>query len=925
MSFGGAVKLTGESEYKKALNEINRSLREVTAEMKATSAQFSATDKSLDATKQKTEALTKVQGEQEKKLQTLKTQYAAMSKEYSDQTAKHEKLVSTYDKEKAELDRLAKTVGTTSKEYQDQKSKVESLSQEVTKSTKAQDANAKSMSDMRVQIANAQGDINKTTRAIDDLGEETEETGKQAEKASNGGFTVMKGVLADLAASAIKAALNGLKQLGGAFIDIGKQAYNNYAQYEQLVGGVETLFGESADELIKYADVAYKTAGMSANEYMEQATSFSATLLQGLGGDTAKAVEYANMAIIDMSDNANKMGTNMTMIQNAYNGFAKQNYTMLDNLKLGYGGTQAEMARLINDSGVLGDSIEVTAETVKDVPFDKVIEAIHVIQTNIGITGTTTAEALGTIEGSTKTMSAAWQNLLTGMADDTADFDGLIKNFVDSVLAVASNMLPRIKTIISGMGKVISELLRTLVPELVKMIPLLLEETLPTLIEAVNNLIKAVLDVVPQIIPLIVEMIPQIVAAILEMTPLLIDAGIKLLMGLIQGITDTIPVLIEMLPTIIDSIVSLITDNLPLIVDTGIALLLALVDGIVKAVPTLIAKIPEIITSILKTITEELPKILDAGMEILNALIEGITEAIPALVKMLPDIITTTISTLVGMLPQIIETGLQMLMALIDGIIEALPELIEMLPTIIETTVDVLLDNLPLIIDAGFKILIGLINGILKALPDLIVAIPKIIVTIVTTLTNNLPKIFKMGKDILSELGKGIVNTIGTLVSKIGTEVIPKVIKKFGELPENIVDVGKNLVKGLWNGIKDMTGWVIDKIKGFGGDILGGIKNFFGIKSPSKLFEDQVGKYLAEGIGVGFEDEMKDVTKQMQDSIPTSFDVDSTINTSGGAVTNTFDGMVLAFKEALAQMKVELNDEEMGKFVDTTVTRLVYS
>ena len=223
---------------------------------------------------------------------------------------------------------------------------------------------------------------------------------------------------------------------------LAKEAIDVYAEYEQLVGGVETLFGDSAGTVMGYAENAYKTAGMSANEYMNTVTSFSASLLQGLGGDTEEAAKVANRAITDMSDNANKMGTSMTLIQNAYQGFAKQNYTMLDNLKLGYGGTQAEMARLINDSGVLGDSFTATANNINEVSFDKIIEAIGVIQDRMGITGTTALEASTTIQGSIASMKAAWQNFLGGMADPTQDFDTLVANLVDSVVTVGGEPDP---------------------------------------------------------------------------------------------------------------------------------------------------------------------------------------------------------------------------------------------------------------------------------------------------------------------------------------------------------------------------------------------------------------------------------------------------------------------------------------------------
>jgi hypothetical protein len=275
-----------------------------------------------------------------------------------------------------------------------------------------------------------------------------------------------------------------------------KQAIGEYSNYEQLVGGVETLFKDSSDKVVKYANDAYKTAGLSANEYMDTVTSFSASLLQGLGGDTDKAAEIANQAIVDMSDNANKMGTDMASIQNAYQGFAKQNYTMLDNLKLGYGGTASEMARLINDSGVLGDTVEVTADTVNDVSFDKIIEAIHVIQDNMDITGTTAKEASTTIQGSIGMMKSAWTNFLTGMADPDQDFDALLGNLVDSVVTVADNLIPRITATLPRIVQGISKLIQSLAPH----IPPLLEQLIPALIKGAIQIVAVLIKDLPNIL-----------------------------------------------------------------------------------------------------------------------------------------------------------------------------------------------------------------------------------------------------------------------------------------------------------------------------------------------------------------------------------------------------------------------------------------
>lgn len=289
---------------------------------------------------------------------------------------------------------LFKLVGKISVEYSDAVNNIEKVS----KSAKG--------------TADGLKDVDKKA---DEAGRSIQDSGESAKKA-DGNFTIWKATLANLASKAITKVISGCTQLAEKMTDVTKSAIGHYAEYEQLVGGVETLFKDSSDKLIGYAKKAYKTAGMSSNRYMDTATSFAASLIQGLGGDTAKAVELTNLAITDMSDNANKMGTDIGSIQDAYQGFAKQNYTMLDNLKLGYGGTQSEMIRLINDSGVLGEKIE----SLDNVTFDQMIEAIHKIQDNLGITGTTALEAGTTISGSWSSVQALFENILTKVGSKLA-------------------------------------------------------------------------------------------------------------------------------------------------------------------------------------------------------------------------------------------------------------------------------------------------------------------------------------------------------------------------------------------------------------------------------------------------------------------------------------------------------------------------
>lgn len=337
-----------------------------------------------------------------------------------------------------------------------------------------------------------------------------------------------------------------------------KASIENYGEYEQLVGGVETLFKNNSDAVMAYAENAYRTAGLSANEYMSTVTSFSASLLQGLDGDTARAAEVADRAITDMADNANKMGTSIDMIQNAYQGFAKQNYTMLDNLKLGYGGTQAEMARLINDSGVLGDAIEVTAETVNQVSFDKIIEAISVVQDQMGITGTTAAEASSTIQGSVSTMRSAWTNLVTGIGDENANLTQLVNNFVDSVATVGENIIPRINEILNGIGTLISQM----APVIVAAIPTIIQDVLPNLIDAATTLVIAIVDELPTIIKALVDAAPTIIQKLAE------------------GLIRAAPVLLTAIPEIIFTLVEGFIDALPEIINVGKDIVRGIWDGI---------------------------------------------------------------------------------------------------------------------------------------------------------------------------------------------------------------------------------------------------------------------------------------------------------------------------------------------------------
>ncbi len=323
------------ADYQKSLDQIKMELSETGSELNAISSGFANSDKSEQDLANTTEQYNSVLEKQKSLYALLSVEYDKCSDAVETNKKKLTELKAERDYEKSKLEDIKKTLGPTSSEYKKQEKVVSDLNSKIDAENTELGKNEKELSRVKTTLNNAQSTINKTTKEMDSLGKETEETGKEAKKAADGGFTVMKGALANLVSQGITAALDGLKKLAGAVVNLGKNAVENFANYEQLIGGVETLFGESAGIVENYANNAYKSAGLSANQYMETITGFSASLMQSLGGDTAKVAEVGDMAVKDMSDNANKMGTSMESIQNAYQGFAKQNYTMLDNLKLG--------------------------------------------------------------------------------------------------------------------------------------------------------------------------------------------------------------------------------------------------------------------------------------------------------------------------------------------------------------------------------------------------------------------------------------------------------------------------------------------------------------------------------------------------------------------------------------------------------------
>ena len=489
------------------------------------------------------------------------------------------------------------------------------------------------------------------------------DVGKQADKTEHTLASKFGGAAKKVGAAALGASAAVASAATAAVVDLTKQAVSAYAEFEQLTGGVETLFGDAANFVQLKAANAFSSAGLSANEYMETVTSFSASLIQSVGGDTEKAAKLADQAIVDMADNANKMGSSMESIQNAYQGFAKQNYTMLDNLKLGYGGTKEEMARLLEDAQKLS-GVKYNLSSYADI-----VEAIHVVQENMGIAGTTAKEASETISGSLGMVSAAWKNVVTDIASGNEDrLSDSINDLVYSIGKAAENLLPTIEQALNG----IAELVAKLAPQIAEKIPTMITAAFPALSTAAADAIKALADgllqALPSLMPTVIDLIMSLGQMIIEMAPDLVKCGIDLIVQLALGLAEALP---ELIPTAIDAIITIVEaliDNIDMLVDAAIAIIMALSDGLIEALPRLIEKAPEIIIKLVEALIRNYPKIIQAGWELIMSLIEGVVKCWTKVFEVGGQIVEKVKSGFSGKVKEAKNWGMDMIQNFIDGI-----------------------------------------------------------------------------------------------------------------------------------------------------------------------------------------------------------------------------------------------------------------
>ena len=662
------------------------------------------------------------------------------------------------------------------------------------------------------------------------------------------------------------AAKKGLAITAGAVAGVGaalgamtKQSLDSVSKLEQNVGGVETLFKKSSKTVIANANKAYKTAGMSANEYMQNVTSFSASLLQSCAKNTDKAAKVADMAMIDMSDNANKMGTNMVDIQNAYQGFAKQNYTMLDNLKLGYGGTKTEMERLLADASKIS-GVKYDINNLADV-----YNAIHIIQKELGITGTTSKEAATTIEGSMNSAKAAYDNFLNG--------SGSAEELADSIAVMMENI-----------GKNLGEI----IPRLAATIP----ELFSTLWDDMKSEMQ-------QGVQVGAEMITSILLGITEGIPDFLSVGGQVIMSLAGSISSASPQLITAAGTAILALGSGIMQALPQMISYGVQIITQIGNAISQAAPELIPKAIEALAQFALGLISALPHLITVGIQMITSLAQGLINSIPLLISYVPQIINSFFAAIDTGLLQLIAAGVKIIANLVIGIVQAIPQLIAALPQIVLAIYNVFMHiNL---LSAGANIIKTLASGLKSSGGSVISAAQNIVKFIWNQLVKtdwvNLGKMLiqklvsgirgmggsagsvarsigqkifttisnvnwlSLGKTVISKLISGLLSLLGRMGSaakSLGT----KAVSAFKGI--NWGSVGSNIVKGIIGGVGAMAGSLLSKMQGLASSALKAAKKALGIKSPSRVFKKEVGKHIVTGIIAGIDTEQKNLKNTME-------------------------------------------------------------
>lgn len=623
-------------------------------------------------------------------------------------------------------------------------------------------------------------------------------------------------LMADLVGKGISAAIEGLKKLGGMVVDFTSSAVNSYGEVEQLRGGIETLFGDSAQKVLADADQAFKTAGMSAADYMDTSIQSAASLINSLGGDQAKAAELMNMSITDMADNVNKMGTTMEGVQNAYRGFSRGNFTMLDNLALGFAGTKEGMQELLDKAQEIS-GIEYDISSYSDI-----VKAIHVVQEEMGITGTTSREASETIQGSLGAMKSSWDNLVAGIADPNADFGALITNFTDSAETALDNIVPAVGRTLSGIGTVV----KNLAPVALQKIPEVFNDLAPNLGDAALSMIEYVMD------------------AFTESGGSLLSAGMDLVRRLGEGFVEGIPEFLEQVLPMIEQFSETFREGAGQLVDVGIDFILNLVQGIMDSLPTLIEQVPQIIINFAGAINDNAPKLLVGGVQLIWTIVQGIISAIPTLIANIPKIFEAILAVWSAL--NWINLGKQVINFIKNGI-----ELLQtQLPTKLQEIGQKAIDWFKGVnwANAGRSV----INFLHTAISSVASLIPNILKSIGNTAIDFFKSVdwVGVGSKVINFILNGIKSVAGIIADKLRS-IGEDAWNAFSNI--NWFDLGSNVISGIVDGLRAGVGWITDAARSVAQKAKDAAEDLLDINSPSRVFRDEVGLMISKGLAIGID------------------------------------------------------------------------
>lgn len=660
---------------------------------------------------------------------------------------------------------------------------------------------------------------------------------KGLEKVSNTAKSVAKGISVAVGAGATAIGL------------LTKKAVDSYSDYEQNAGGIKKLYGDAYDSVMKNAVNAYKTSGMSANKYMETATQFSASLINSLKGNSEEASKQTEVAMRAISDNWNTFGGDLESITDAYKGFSKQNYTMLDNLKLGYGGTKEEMERLIDDANEYAKTIGKASDMSID-SFSDIVTAIELVQEKQGVAGTTAKEAQTTIQGSLNMTKMAWENLLVAFGN--TEVEGYLDNvgeavdtFVSSATVAFNNVLPVVEKAFQGIVLAIG----AVIPIINKELPTMISTLLPSLLTSAAALVSGIVSALPALLSSIVETIPTIISTLMTQVDW---SGIYTSMS--EALSSVVTVFQELGTKVFEWFTG---DGLAQLIQCGVQWIVGLSQGLTEGIPNLLEQALPMILQFAESLRENFGLIVDAGIQVLQNLVQGIANGLPTMIQYLPTIISEFCGLINDNMPKILEAGFNMLVTLAQGIVNAIPTLLTHIPEIFSAIIDVW--TALNWIDMGKNVIKWITDGI-------------------RNLFNNIPNLLKNIGDTAkgwftnidwSSLGSSLISKITGALRQTGANVW-NTLKGIGQSAMNIFknmnwsSLGTNLVKGIWSGISNVTGWIINKIGGFTSSVLKSIKGFFGIHSPSKKTA-WVGKMLMYGMSKGIDDNVSEVISSMAD------------------------------------------------------------